>query len=323
MIAVLLLTISFVGAMEPSGLGPEIQVDTAAGYEAMGVALVRLRFAGDRAVARLSVTCEADDSIGRCPQEGDVPYASVDWENGETTVLAPFAVLRSERTYSFVFGAPGRYSLMWFVHLRDGTVLRTAQEIQVAPVAPADRSLLDEAVEKLLDAEWDNVASDMRRAYVIHELLSPTSVAEPFEGRFKSKVAFDRWVSVWAELATKYPASRYAPYAAYFAGSGRVSYVAETGGEAAEVSDPTTRNEVSEAQDNLRFAGDHGDTYLAPRAVIQAARAEVLLGNWDAATSLMANVRQVAPKRGSLVELLDQVENDAERLRDRREAHRP
>ena len=311
---------------------------------AKGVVLLRVTFPTSGEVTsvslRMSRNREEFASVHTGVSRNSRCLYDVSYDGETTTVAAPVVGNFANDDAYFLFKEPGTYSLRWGIGLGDGEVrgFKVYQEIKVERAQPADLAFIsrvsapeffrrlvgEDVVARLTGQARDVVAdpnrSEFRWSIVIRRLLEATQQREPLEGAHESEEAFLRWASTMFDLAREFSESSYAPYAAFYAGGGYVGYLCEVLYKEEVGSKALRQHELfNRAEEALRLAVEHGDSYLRPRAIYQQARLRAIVGDWEEAEDLLTKVDQVGNEGGTMATFTEELRKDIVRLQKRQQ----
>lgn len=307
---------------------------------ARGVGVLKLTVPGNDEIAGVSLRISRDGKRFTIVASGSLPNSqhlyAVSYEERTTTVVAPVVADFGLTDASIVFPEPGTYWVRWGVRFEDPQVagLTVDQEVVVAAPHPHDVAFVsrlgepqffqqllgDEVLNRLTgkarDLTTDPDASTFRWSAVIRPVLASTTTVEPLEGEHKSAEAFRRWTETMFDLASELPDSTYAPYAAFYAGGGYVTYLCEVLYQDDVPSDAIRKDELfDKAEKALKLCVEHGDAYLRPRAILQQARLHAIIGAWDKAERLVDDVENGTAGRGTVSTLSDRLRRDIRKLK--------
>lgn len=266
------------------------------------------------------------------PRAWQIPK-SIDYQSQTAVISVPLVARFSGGPSEFLFDRPGKYYLRWTVTFEGANTAPEVilQELTVATAREQDlifcqRVTEEQVLQQLFDEKafggLRNKPSSAQCILILRKLLEATQKSEPLEGASHTPESVRTWLSLFSGLVSDLPDSSYRKLAAFYAGAGAISYVAESSGPHVRVREDSQAS-ILKAREDLQVAIDHGDIYLTPRARLQLIRADALVGQWDIATASIAQLRQEIDGRGTTAQLLVEVEQDCLRLKQKRDRQTP
>lgn len=248
--------------------------------------------------------------------------------NTDQTVLVVTIVGRFDFTpEGFLFEREGIYDLRWDIAFkdRDGGVLKIEQTVEVGAPTEADLQFLTRAGDRDFLADVLGVnppeggTTDLLALGLIAELLELAQDDPGEEGSLQGKLS---WADAMINLAREFPESSYAPYAAFFAGRIYHGHLAKELSPQQITPAAKEQNFYKKSDAALRFAVDHGDPFLKPRALCSLAYLRACATLWDDAETLLAQSVEAAHGQGVVERTAGKMRHDIRQLRDRQRKQR-
>lgn len=329
-----------------SGIGgqSDAHAEVEGRLRARGVGILKLTIPGDTEIADVGLEISRDGVDFTMLRTGGSRNSrdlyEISYEESMTTIVAPVAVEFGVTNASFVFPESGRYWIRWGLRFKDPQVERLTlnQEVLVSTAHADDiafvsrlgdtqffqelvgEDVLNRLTGKARELTIDPSASVFRFSVVLRPLLASTATIEPLEGEHRSAQAFRRWTDTMFGLASELPDSTYAPYAAFYAGGGYVGYLCEHLFKDEVPSDAIREERLfKKAEEALKLAVEHGDSYVRPRALCQQARLHAIIGAWEETEHLLSRALEVAGVRGTLNTLVEHLRRATRGLKERDE----
>ncbi len=133
------------------------------------------------------------------------------------------------------------------------------------------------------------------------------------EGHFKGELT---WADAMMDLAREFPKSSYAPYAAFFAGRVYHGHLGKAIDPEIITPDEKKHPFYKKSDEALRFAVDHGDAFLEPRALCSLAFLRACATLWDDAENLLTQSLRTARGQGVIGRVVGKLRRDIPRVKE-------
>lgn len=267
-------------------------------------------------------------------------FTSISYSESQSNVVAVIVGRFGMGKDYLEFETPGTYYLkvgVKYENVENPSVIYD-HPVTISPILAADRSFLRRISDsRLLRNLWgrdlyenspgdyrawvhSEDGRDVRALTVIAELLEATRDDEPWVAarRQGPPETGTVWPDTLWSLAEEFPESSYAPYAAYYAGCGYLSCLAQTmKHEHGRLLLPEARECTyhGKAEAALTFAIERADVYLKPRATYMKAFLAICAAQWDDGETLLNDAQQQAPGEPTITEWVTQLRRSVARER--------
>ena len=244
-------------------------------------------------------------------------------EADDTVLLVPVVGRFDFTPQGFLFEEEGTYYLRWDITFKDRHVgeMKIGQIVVVEPATNPDLEFLsrigdrDFATEVLGLNPPENVTGDLLALGLISEILQYAEDDPGEGGRVRGKLA---WAEAFWNLAKELPESSYAAYAAFCAGRIYHGHLARTLGREHITPKAKKHTLYEKADEALRFAVDHGDPFLKPRALCSLAYLRVCAAAWDEAERLLTQAEGSTHGQGIVESIVDEMRRDLAHIKEKR-----
>lgn len=240
----------------------------------------------------------------------------------QTVLVVPIVGRFGFTPEGFLFEREGIYHLRWDIAFTDRDVgdLRIEQTVVVGAPTEADLQFLARAGDRGFQAEVlgldppERGTTDLLALGLISGVLEYAQDDPGEEGRFRGELS---WADAMMDLAREFPESSYAPYATFFAGRvyhGHLGKAVEP-----EIITPDAKKHpfYKKSDEALRFAVDHGDAFLKPRALCSLAFLRACATLWDDAENLLTQSLRTARGQRVIGRVVGKLRRDIPRLKER------
>ena len=278
-------------------------------------------------------------------------------DNEACSLLVPaFAGPTDYGEIGFAFSRPGTYEVRWQFGSTGVSPVDFAieQTVEVGVATRADLQFIERLSEpdllrQLFGEEFfarqtDTVreqmlspsGADCRALKVIAQLLKATRADEPGDvvGPRRSMENALKWADSLIGLATEFPESSYAPYAAYYAGCCYLAALTEAMEDMTKergIKDHSMNQEdlqrvtafgkrspyYQKAEQALSLAAERCDPYLRPRVHYFQAFLRLCGGGFEEAGELLDRAVEAGGKRGTIQKVVDTLRRDLVQAKER------